>query len=333
LKSNKKEDMSKFLFTFSLIILGLFFGYLIQRMVTRKIIRLPISLDQLRRILLKTALLFINPITVVGAVWVVKLADTRIVTLPLLGVSAILLGGIFAIWAARLLRLERKQTGSLFSCGSFTNIGTIGGLVCYIFLGEMGFGLVSIYKLFEEFTYYTIGFPIAKLYSADSEEKESFLSRLKRLTTDIFILVSLVSLMLGFLLNLMGVKRPEFYQTINSILIPLGALLLITSIGLVMRVSKVGEYLKECISVSIIKFLIVPTVMTSVALFLGYQSIERGFLLKVVIILSSMPVAFNALIPPSLYNLDVDLANSCWLVSTSLLIFVLPALYMIIHSF
>jgi len=325
--------MSKFLFTFSLIIFGLSLGYLIQRMVIKKIVRLPISLDQLRRILLKTALLFINPITVVGAVWVIKLKDTRIVTLPLLGVSAILLGGILALWAARLLRLGRKQTGSLFACGSFTNIGTMGGLVCYIFLGEMGFGLVSIYKLFEEFTYYTIGFPIAKLYSTDPKEKESFLSRFKRLTTDVFILVSLSSLMLGSLLNLMSVKRPAFYQTINSIFIPVGALLLITSIGLVMRISKIQEYLKECIFVSVIKFLIVPIIVTSVALGLGYQSIEGGFLLKVVIILSSMPVAFNALIPPSLYHLDVDLANSCWLVSTSLLIFVLPALYMIIHSF
>ena len=197
----------------------------------------------------------------------------------------------------------------------------------------MAFGLVSIYKLFEEFTYYTIGFPIAKIYSADSKEKEGLFSRLKRLITDVFILVSLSSLMLGLLFNLMDVQRPEFYQTVNSIFIPLGALLLITSIGLVMRISKIREYIKECIFVSFIKFLFVPVIVTSAALFLGYQGIEGGFLLKVVIILSSMPVAFNALIPPSLYNLDVDLANSCWLVSTSLLIFVLPALYMIIHSF
>ena len=325
--------MSKFLFTFGLIILGLSLGYFIQRMATRKIIRLPISLNQLQRILLKTALLFINPITVVGAIWIVKLKDTSVVTLPLLGVFAILLGGILALWAARLLGLGRRQTGSLFACGSFTNIGTIGGLVCYIFLGEMAFGLVSIYKLFEEFIYYMIGFPIAKLYSADSKEKESFFNRLKKLITDIFILVSLSSLMLGLLLNLMNVKRPTFYQTINSVFIPLGALCLITSIGLVMKISKIREYLKECLSVSVIKFVAVPIVVTSVALGLGYQNIEGAFLLKVVIILSSMPVAFNALIPPSLYNLDVDLANSCWLVSTSLLIFVLPALYMIIRSF
>lgn len=325
--------MSKFLFTFGLIIFGLSLGYVIQRMVTTKILRLPISLIHLQRILLKTALLGINPITVVGAVWVINLKDTRIVTLPLLGVSAILLGGILALWVARLLRLGRKQTGSLFACGSFTNIGTMGGLVCYIFLGEMGFGLVSIYKLFEEFTYYTIGFPIAKLYSSDAKEKESFAIRLKKLITDIFILTSLSSLTLGLVLNLTGVKRPTFYQAVNSVFIPVGAVLLITSIGLVMKISKIREYLKECLCVSLIKFLAVPIIMTSVALALGYQNMEGGFVLKVVIILSSMPVAFNALIPPSLYHLDVDLANSCWLVSTSLLVLVLPALYMMIHSF
>lgn len=325
--------MSKFLFTFGLIALGLSLGYLIQRIVTKQILRLPLSLDQLRRIFLETALLLINPMTVVGAVWVIRLKEPRIVTLPFLGASAILLGGLLALSAAKLLRLERRQTGSLFVCGSFTNIGTMGGLVCYIFLGEIGFGLVSIYKLLEEFIYYTIGFPIAKWYSAESGEKENLTSRLKRLIKDIFILVSFFSLVTGCVLNLSGIKRPEFYQTINSIFIPLGALLLITSIGLVMKISKIREYLKECFAISTIKFIIVPIVITSFALMMDYQRVDGGFLLKVVIILSSMPVAFNALIPPSLYNLDLDLANSCWLVSTSLLIFVLPALYIIIHLF
>jgi hypothetical protein len=330
-KGFKKKYMAKFLFTFGLICLGLSLGYLIQRLVTKQIIRLPLSLEQIRRVLLKTALLLINPITVVGAVWVIRLKDTRIVTLPFLGISAILLGGSLALLAAKLLRLERRQTGSLFTCGSFTNIGTMGGLVCYIFLGEIGFGLVSIYKLFEEFIYYTVGFPIAKFYSTQSGEKESLTSQLKKLVTDIFILVSFWSLVLGCLLNLSMVKRPEFYQTINSIFIPLGAFFLITSIGLLMKISKIREYLKECFIVSAIKFIMVPAVITSLALLMDYQRMEEGFLLKVVIILSSMPVAFNALIPPALYNLDLDLANSCWLVSTALLIFILPALYFMIH--
>jgi hypothetical protein len=209
----------------------------------------------------------------------------------------------------------------------------MGGLVCYIFLGEIGFGLVYIYRLFEEFIYYTVGFPIAKLYGSASVEREGFLNQLRKLASDAFILVSLCSLVLGSLFNLSGLKRPEFYQTVNSIFIPLGALLLIISIGLTMKISKVQDYLKECMAVSAIKFLIVPAVMTSLAFLLGYREMVGGHLIKVVILLSSMPVAFNALIPPSLYDLDVDLANSCWLFSTSLFIIILPVLYFIINFF
>jgi hypothetical protein len=53
--------------------------------------------------------------------------------------------------------------------------------------------------------------------------------------------------------------------------------------------------------------------------------------MKVVMILSSMPVAFSALIPPSLYDLDLDLANACWFFTTSALIVVLPLLLMLIN--
>jgi len=82
-----------------------------------------------------------------------------------------------------------------------------------------------------------------------------------------------------------------------------------------------------------IKFAIVPGVVTFLALLLGYRNIGDGLLLKVVIILSSMPVAFMALIPPSLYDLEIDLANSCWLFTTTLLVIVLPVLYFVIHLF
>jgi hypothetical protein len=143
-KPLEKEWMFKFLFTFGLIVFGLSLGYSVQRMVGEQIIRLPVSLDRLRKILLKSALLFINPITVVGAIWVIELNDPRLATLPFLGMGAISLGGLLALLFSKWLHLERKQTGSLFTCGSFTNLGTLGGLVCFIFLGEIGFGLVYI---------------------------------------------------------------------------------------------------------------------------------------------------------------------------------------------
>ena len=50
--------------------------------------------------------------------------------------------------------------------------------------------------------------------------------------------------------------------------------------------------------------------------FIGYGSMHAGLPLKVVLILSSTPVAFTALIPPSIYDLDLELSNACWLTST-----------------
>jgi len=138
---------------------------------------------------------------------------------------------------------------------------------------------------------------------------------------------------LGSLLNWSGIQRPEFFRTVVSAFVPLGTIFLLTSIGLALKFRRVSDYLKECISVSIIKFLFVPILASSLAYLLGFGNIENGLPLKVVIILSSMPVAFNALIPPSIYDLDLDLANSCWFFTTSLLVVVLPLLFVVVNSF
>ena len=45
---------------------------------------------------------------------------------------------------------------------------------------------------------------------------------------------------------------------------------------------------------------------------------------------ASTPVAFNALIPPSIYDLDEDLANSCWFCTTVMLAAVVPILYLLL---
>ena len=322
--------MSKLIFSFAVILSGLAFGVLIQTLVNRKAITLPLRLDQLRKGLQKTALLFLNPVAIVGALWAVNLESIRLAALPFNGLFAILAGGALALGAARLLRLEPRKTGALFCCGSFTNIGSIGALVCFVFLGEEGFALVPIYKILEELSYYSIGFPIAKFYSG-SEKTENAFDRVKSLGKDPFILVALASIVLGGLLNWSGVHRPEFVRILVSIFVPLGTVLLLTSIGLALKFRRVRDFLKECVSVSLIKFFFVPILASSLAYLLGFGTIDDGLPLKVVIILSSMPVAFNALIPPSIYDLDLDLANSCWFFTTALLMIILPLLLVVLR--
>jgi predicted permease len=326
-------NTSKFLFSFSIIGFGLALGYLLQVLVRNERIRLPIALDELRKLLQKVALLFFMPITFVGAIWIVNAGNATIAALPFLGVFALLAGGVLALAIARALGLPSKQTGALFTCGSFTNIGSIGALLCFVFLGEKGFGLVPIYKLFEEAAYYGIGFPIAKFYSSEGRRSGQGFEHLRGLARDPFIIVALSSITVGGILNVSGIARPEFYRAVNSIFIPVGTIILLTSIGLAMRFKSVRNYLRECISVSLIKFILVPVFISSLACTIGLGAIEGGLPFKVVMILSSMPVAFTALVPPSIYDLDLELANSCWLFTTALLILVLPGLLYVIGLF
>jgi len=322
--------MAKFFYSFGIIIFGLALGYIFQILVNRKLINLPLPIDDLRKLLQKVALLFLNPVAIVGAIWVVSIKNVNLIALPFVGLFALLTGGALALGVARILNLAPQKTGAMFGCGSFTNIGAIGALVVFVFLGEAGFALVAIYKLFEELFYYSIGFPIAKYYSRNTQEEKIF-DRIKSLTRDPFIIVALASIILGGILNTGGVPRPGFFKTVISVFVPLATIMLLSSIGLAMKFKRVRDYIKECVSVSIIKFALVPVLTTSLALLLGFGKIDGGLPLKVVIILSSMPVAFNALIPPSIYDLDLDLANSCWFFTTALLVVVLPTLLFIIN--
>jgi hypothetical protein len=321
--------MSKFIYSFSVILFGLFLGYITQILASRELIRLPLPIDGLRKLLQRIALLFLNPIAVIGAIWVVSLKDITLVALPFIGLFALLAGGAIALGIARMFKFGPQKTGSMYVCGAFTNIGSIGSLICFVFLGEMGFALVPIYKLFEELSYYAIGFPIAKYYSG-STTAERIADRLKSLIRDPFILVALVSIIIGGLLNFTGIDRPEFFKTIISVFVPLGTIMLLTSIGLALRFRRVRDYIQECVSVALIKFIFIPILATLLAYMIGFGKIDDGLPLKVVMILSSMPVAFIALIPPSIYDLDLDLANSCWFFTTALLIFVLPGLLFVL---
>jgi hypothetical protein len=307
-------------------------GYAIQKLPDRLLNRLPMSIEALRKWLQRTALLFVNPVAILGAVWIVRIHDIGLAALPFTCIFAIVAGGVWALMASWILGHGPKKTGAMFCCGAFTNNGSIGALLCFIFLGEPGFALVPIYKLFEEFSYYSIGFPVARHYSGSAAAAdEGTWCRIMRLARDPLIIVSLSSIVLGGILNASGLQRPAFYEIVNAVFIPLGTVMLLISIGLAFRFRKVRDYLKEGITIAAIKFIMVPVMASFLAWVIGFGDINGGLPLKVVIILSSMPVAFTALIPPSIYDLDIDLANSCWFITTALLAVVMPSLLFVIH--
>ncbi len=79
--------------------------------------------------------------------------------------------------------------------------------------------------------------------------------------------------------------------------------------------------------------MMLPGIITLAAYILGYGDMDSALPLKIAFVLSSMPVAMNALLPPALLKLDLDLANACWLVSTLALFLVIPWLSFVVHTF
>jgi predicted permease len=77
----------------------------------------------------------------------------------------------------------------------------------------------------------------------------------------------------------------------------------ISSIGAIwiIKIEDARLALLPFLAISVIKYILIPLIVSFAAFFLGYGEIEEGLPLKVVIILSAMPVAFTALIPPSIY--------------------------------
>lgn len=324
--------MDRLLFSLALIICGLVVGCTLRQLSEREIVTLPLPVAELRKLLQKSGLLFFLPISFMTAVWVVHFSDLRIALLPLIGVTALITGGWLGLLLARLTTAPPRQTGVLFCCCSFTNIGAIGALVCYMFLGEAGFALVALYKMFEEIVYYTIGFPIARYYSGlTAEPGKTFLGKIAGIVRDPFVATILTAFLVGMTLNLSGVPRPPVFATINSLFIPAGTFVLIVSIGLGMQFSRISDHIFRGLTVAAVKSLLIPAVITSLAFVIGLGNIDQGLPLKVALILSSMPVAFNSLVAASIYDLDLDLANSCWLISTLSLVVVLPWLYWLLQ--
>jgi predicted permease len=325
--------MTKLLFTLGVITVGLSLGYTTQRMAASGRLPLPLPIADLRRLLQKIGLLFFMYFSFMATVWIIRIDNLRLVTLPVLGIFILLLGGGLALGGARMLKLSRRQTGSYFACGSFSNIGSIGALVVFVFLDEEAFAYVPLYKLFEEVFYFTVGFPIAKYFSPAGETAtgETTALRLKRVFSDIFVIAALASITIGGGLNLAGVERPEIFGTLNAAFIPTGTFILLTSIGMAMRFSSIGNYIRECTAIAGIKFVALPVTACLIAYSAGLGFMHDGLPLKVVLILSSAPVAFTALIPPSIYDLDLDLSNACWLSSTLALFGVLPIVYLLIQ--
>jgi len=320
--------------TFLVLTVGTFSGYLFQKLIDKNHWITPESKNEISIFLQKLGMLWFVSVTYIGSLWILKIESiTKIISMPFVGAVSVITGGFFAVIIAKYYHYNRIDIGSMFSCGYFANSVTLGGMICFFYLGEEGYALVPIFTFFMRLLYYGVGYPIAHMYAEDFDKQKETLKKIIEVIKDPFFYIGTGSVLVGISLNLSSLERPEIYTIINEILIPLTTFILLFSVGLTFKFSRVSKYLKECFLISLVKFIVVPVTILLIALLLDYQSINQGLPLKVSLILSAMPVAFNSVIAANIYNLNLDLVNSCWIFTTFAVLFVLPLLLFVTNLF
>ena len=320
--------------TFLVLVVGIFSGYLFQKLIDKNHWITLKSKKEISIFLQKLGMIWFVSVTYIGSLWIFKIESIiEIISMPFVGAVSTITGGFFAVIIAKYYHYNRIDIGSMFTCGYFANNVTLGGMVCFFYLGEEGYALVPIFTFLIRLLYYGLGYPIAHMYAEDFVEQKETIKKIIEVIKDPFFYIGVGSVLVGISLNLSSLKRPEIYTTINEILIPLTTFILLFSIGLTFKFSRVSKYLKECFLISLVKFIVVPATILLIALLLDYQSISQGLPLKVSLIMSAMPVAFNSVIAANIYNLNVDLVNSCWIFTTFAVLFILPLLIFVINLF
>lgn len=317
--------MQSLVTTFCVIILSLCAGYCIQRGHAGGKFGHCGDLLPLRKRMQSFALFICMPLSAMLSLWGLPNPSAIYGVFPLMGIAAWLTGGVAGLVMARFLRLNRQQSGSLFCCASLTNIAGTGGLVCVLFFGEQSIALVALYRMCEEFYYFGIVYPVARSFG-EPDRPLSVGAGLRHLAHDRVIALILLTLTIGFGLNLLGVPRPTVCGTLASGIMIFATMLFLTAIGMSLRISRMTVYTRQLLAVGCCKFVLVPLVVISLAWLCGLGNVDNGLPLKVVCVLAAMPVAMNALVPPTLFGLDVDLANTCWIGTTAGLALVLPVL-------
>lgn len=311
----------------AIIALSLCAGYAARRICEKNWPALGEKLDVWRKGMQGLAIFGLLPFSAALSLWGLPKPSPELLALPLLGLASYVWGGALALALARPLKLDRRQRGAFYCCGSFTNIGAVGGLVCLLYLGENSIALVALYRLLEEAWYFSVAIPVSRWHGAGENGARLKISDFRFNPS---LLAILLALACGLALNLAGTSRPGICGPLASAAMLLATVLFLFAIGLSLRFSRLGLYWRPALAMCAIKFLGSPLLIASLAALAGFGSLEGGLPLKTVVILSAMPVAMTALGPPSLFDLDLDLANACWIFSTVGLIFALPALMLVL---
>ncbi len=275
----------------------------------------------------RRTLTYLEPVPIILSLWGLQIGDFSAFALPALGIAMML-----AMWPVghlfgRALGLVGRDLAAFIGAAMFSNVGiTYGTFLCYALLGDRGVALGYLYCASFMLGFFTIGFVMAAMYAGGGA---GLAGPLRELFTRPESRNPLIAVFVGLALFFAPVQRPSFGGIVVEAIVPVTTFLYMLAIGLSLHPRRMAGYWRAAGAMHVVKFIVSPAIGLLLARAVGYG--PGSELLKVMFIQSATPAAIMSLVLAQARELNVDLANACWL-ATNLSAIALAPLWLYIAS-
>ncbi len=240
-----------------------------------------------------------------------------------ISILAILLSCLLAIIFARILRLEGDRKLSFVSMITLANGMFVGYPVNVSIFGDEAIPYVLIYYLANNLIFWSLFVPKFKKEDKDPN-KNSIFENIKGIFS-----LPLITMFISYILVLLDFKLPEFALEVVSHLGGISTPLSLMFIGGVIYEGGIKSLKvdKSMIYLLVLRFIASPIIMALVAIFFGVD----GTSLKVLIMLSGMPVMTQLGVVGASYGSDREYISAGVSITTIVSLFFIP-IYMIVMN-
>ncbi len=279
---------------------------------------------KLTKRLIMINLVLIEPIIVFWSILGLRIT-VEFIYLPLAGFCMVLFGLVAGKLFGPVLKLDNKSKTTFIISSSIANHGfTMGGFICYLFMGEKGLGLSFIFLSYFIPYLFLVIFPYAKVASSgESYSLETMKEFIKSPRN-----MPLYAMILAIFLRFFNITRPNIYFPVD-ILLMLSIGVYYFSLGLSFLLKDMFSFRKESLSLCLIRFLIIPAATVIVLVLIDLDpDIEA-----VILIESFMPAAVYSVMSSVLFSLDERRASTMFVFNTmAFLLFILPLMFIFIRK-
>jgi len=250
------------------------------------------------KVLLPT-LLFYN-------IYTSNLSDSFNGKLVLFAVSTVIITIALLFVIVPKFEKDNKNRGVLIQGLFRSNFVLFGIPICTNIFGDVSIGVTSmlIASIIPLYNFFAV--IILDVYSKDKLEiKSTVISILKN--------PLIIGSATGILLSLLNIKLPTAIENtiydLSKIATPFALVLL----GGEFKIGNVYKNIKNIIIVCLGKLVVIPTIVLSIAIMLGFKGVELGALLAMI----AAPVAVSSFIMAQQYNANDELAGQIVFISTT----------------